>query len=50
MCNDVEDFLLKVVYCRGRDRKEVAVVKFGLDGGRGSQKLMTHMIFSVIAF
>lgn len=46
MCVDVEDFLLQVIYCIGVTRQQVKVVKFNLDGGRGSQKLMTQMIYS----
>ena len=45
MCTDVTDFLLKVVHIRGKRPVDVAVVKFNLDGGRGSQKLMSHIIF-----
>ena len=45
MCTDVTDFLLKVTHIRGKRPVDVAVIKFNLDGGRGSQKLMSHMTF-----
>ena len=45
MCKNVVVFLYKTVYVRGRDPKKVAVLKFNLDGGRGSQKLMAQYIF-----
>ena len=34
------------MFARGRSPNEAAVLKFNLDGGRGSQKLMTHYIFA----
>ena len=39
------DFLYQTIYSRGRHPKEVAVLKFNLDGGRGSQKLMAQYVF-----
>ena len=45
MCTDVVDFLYQTIYARGRHPKEIAVLKFNLDGGRGSQKLMNHYLF-----
>ena len=45
MCKNVADFLYKTVYVRGHHPRDVAVLKFNLDGGRGSQKLMVQYIF-----
>ena len=45
MCKDVKELLYKTVMIRGYHPSNVAVMKFNLDGGRGSQKLMAHYIF-----
>ena len=45
MCVDVKRFLYKTIMVRHRHPNDVAVMKFNLDGGRGSQKLMIQCIF-----
>ena len=45
MCVDVKRFLYKTILVRDRHPNDVAVMKFNLDGGRGSQKLMIQCIF-----
>ena len=50
MCTDVVKFFKKVVYMRGFTSEDVRVIKFNLDGGRGSQKLMAQIIFQTTLF
>ena len=45
VCTNVEEFLYKTVYARSHHPNDVALLKFNLDGGRGSQKLVTQYLF-----
>lgn len=45
-CKDLRDFLLKVIWIRGRAVSDVAYIKVNADDGRGSLKLMIQILFT----
>ncbi|XP_041361215.1 uncharacterized protein LOC121377334 [Gigantopelta aegis] len=46
MCKHVAGFLEKSTAIKGKQKKDVALIKFNVDGGRGSLKLCAQVIYA----